>query len=183
MKNFANNKIVIGVAGAIVGLIIGWLAGLAHIGAGDDHGPATDSRDEVKGAEAEQSLTESTNAPKPLDALLTNNSNALESDSAIMVGDQAAGSMVTVGSVETDDSTWVVVREDNNGVFGNILGASRVDGGDSSNIVIELLRPTVSGKTYRIVLFKDNGDAAFDYRSDMPLVSQGVAISQPFRAR
>ncbi len=176
MKNISNNKIVWGVVGLIVGLVIGWFIGSS--------GPSTsaDSKEIINDdsqEELELSATVDRNE-KISDALFTNSSLSQESDSAILVNDQGAGSVVTVASVETDASVWVVVREDKDGVVGNILGASRVDSGASNNIVVNLLRPTIAGQTYRIVLFRDNGDSLFDYKVDVPMTSEGVLISRPF---
>lgn len=177
MKNISNNKIVIGVVGLILGLILGWLIGRDM--------PATESvrGTDVNVQDAKEGDTTSTMMPsgEMHDALSSSMTMSHESDSAILVNDQGAGSVVTVASVETDTSVWVTVREDNNGVVGNILGATRVDAGDSNNIVINLLRPTVAGKTYRIVLFKDDGDKKFDHKIDAPIVSGGVLVSQSFK--
>ncbi|MEK7390681.1 MAG: hypothetical protein AAB635_00915 [Patescibacteria group bacterium] len=168
MKNISNNSIVIGIVGLIVGLVLGWLMG--NGGWGTKEVPRDDDGSE-KAAGTENSLN----------ALLANSSPSQESDSAIFVVDQGAGNVATVASVETDVSAWVVVREDKNGVVGNILGASRVDSGASNNIVIYLLVPTTADKTYRVVLFKDDGDRKFDYRIDVPLTSGGVLISKSFK--
>ena len=173
MKNISNNTIVVGIVGVVVGLVLGWLIG--HYGAVGKASVA--SSDPEKNSVSTTMSTES----KPTNALSTNSGVSEESQSAILVRDQGAGSVVTVASVETDASVWVVVREDNNGVLGNILGASRIESGASNNIVVNLLRPTLSGKTYQIVLFKDDGNKLFDYKVDVPLTSNGVLISKPFR--
>ena len=168
MKNISNNSIAIGVAGLVVGLVLGWFIGQA--GRGTKEIPRGEDESE-KSAVTDNSLN----------ALLANSSPSQESDSAIFVIDQGAGSVATVASVETDVPVWVVVREDKNGVVGNILGASRIDSGASNNIVIHLLSPTVAGKIYRVVLFKDDGDRKFDYQVDIPLTSDGVLISKSFK--
>ena len=177
MKNISSNKIVWGVVGLIVGLVIGWFIGHGSFGV------TADSKD-VSEENTQEEINSAISAEneKISDALFANSSLSQESDSAILVNDQRAGSVVTVASVETDASVWVVVREDKDGVVGNILGASRVDSGASNNIVINLLRPTVVGQTYRIVLFKDDGDSKFDYKIDVPMTSDGTLISRPFAA-
>lgn len=167
MKTIGNNLIVTGVVGLVIGLVFGWLIGNGGWG--------------TKTVPKDGGATEGTVTRNSFNALLANSSPSQESDSAILVVDQGAGSVATVASVETDVSAWVVVREDRNGVVGNILGASRIDSGASNNIVIYLLVPTVAGETYRIVLFKDDGDRKFDYQVDVPLTSNGVLISKPFR--
>ena len=88
----------------------------------------------------------------------------------IIVNDQPAGMRVMIESVSMDQVGWVVVREDRNGEFGNILGAQRFDIG-SSNGEVELLRNTVEGGTYYAVIYGDDGDMKFDYEKDTPILS------------
>jgi len=96
---------------------------------------------------------------------------------------QQAGSMVTVESVTfpSVEGGWVVVHEDNNGELGNALGAQRFGEGSWSGMV-SLLRDTASDKTYRAVLYKDNGDGQFSLETDRPLIdSEGKIIMVPFQ--
>lgn len=177
MKNITNNAIVIGIIGLIVGLVLGWM-----IGRGNASAPVAMSGDKM---ESENMMMSDKNGSDEMvkntaNVLFSNSMMSEESDSAIMVADQGAGSVATVGSVETDASAWVAVREDMNGMPGNVLGAARVDAGESRNIVIRLLRPTEAGKTYQINLFKDNGDRVFDYKVDALMTSGGELISQSF---
>lgn len=174
MKNIGNNKVAIGVIGLILGLVLGWLIGrdAVVVNAPDRNAEET--------ANQETSMMVDVNGSQIQDALFKESMMSHESDSAILVNDQGAGSVATVASVETDVPAWVTVREDMNGVVGNILGASRVDAGSSNNIVINLLRPTEAGKTYRVVLFMDDGDRMFDHTKDAPIISDGVLVSQPF---
>lgn len=169
MKNTRNNAVVAGVVGLILGLVLGWIVG--NFGAG---------KSSVKNQNTGEPPMNASGI-KLSDALFANPLASRESQSAILVLDQGMGSVATVASVETDVAAWVVVREDNNGFVGNILGASRIDAGDSNNIVVELLRPTETGKTYHVVLFQDNGDKVFDHKVDLPLTSNGVLISKSFK--
>lgn len=172
MKNIGNNKIAIGVIGLILGLVLGWFIGR------DVSAPDMPARDEQN----EESVIGNVefNGGQVRDALFADSMVSYEGSSAILVNNQGAGSLVTVASVETDVATWVTVREDMNGVVGNILGAARVDAGASNNIVIELLRPTEVGKTYRVVLFRDDGDRQFNHETDSPITYNGVLVSQSF---
>lgn len=177
MKNITSNTIWAAVIGLVVGLILGWLIG---------HNTFSSNNSKNASVQSEQTTTSFTET-MPLEegrssnALVVNSSLSEESNSAVMVRDQAAGASVSVASVETDASTWVVVREDKNGVLGNILGAARIDAGNSSQVVVSLLRPTIVGQTYQVVLFKDDGDKKFDHKIDVPLTSDGVLIAQPFK--
>lgn len=99
---------------------------------------------------------------------------------AITVGDQKAGESVLVSLVSTDAPAWLALRENNNGLVGNILGARRVDVGTTGNVDIPLLRSTQAGKSYFVVLFKDNGDKVFDFKTDPPMTADGTLISKMF---
>jgi hypothetical protein len=177
MKNITNNAIVIGIIGLVVGLVLGWM-----IGRGNTVVPGTAMNKDA--ASDEVTVTTRTDS----EMMVKNTANVLfsdvtmsqESDSAIMVADQMAGNMVTVGSVETDTSAWVAVREDVKGMPGRVLGAARVDAGESRNIVIKLLRETMPNMKYQINLYKDNGDRKFDTKTDMLMTSDGKLISQSF---
>jgi hypothetical protein len=176
MKNINSNTIWAAVIGLVVGLILGWLIG--HNMFGSKVVPVK-SEDTTKNSAEVMPVEEG----KPsTNALVINSSLSEESNSAVMVKDQVAGASVSVASVETDASTWVVVREDKNGVLGNILGATRIDAGNSAHVVVSLLRSTVVGQTYQVVLFKDDGDKKFDHKIDVPLTSDGVLIAQSFKA-
>ncbi len=176
MNNTNRNLIITGAVALVAGLIIGWFIG---------HGSApktamTGGNNMV--ADSNSAMNENKNTD---DSSMAGEDSSMSSDTdaAVMVSDQTAGDAVTVASVETSKPTWVAVREDNNGVMGNILGASRVDAGASNNIVVNLLRPTMAGKDYFVVLFTDNGDRTFDYKTDMPVDSNGSPFSQTFKAQ
>ncbi len=167
------NTIITGVIALIVGLIIGWLIG---------HGAVTNKtamNDNNLSANADSSMTDDETAGD--DSMIDDDAMMTDSDAAVMVSDQEAGSTVTVASVENDHVTWVAVRESNNGALGNILGAARIEAGTSNNIVVSLLRPTMAGKDYFVVLFNDNGDRVFDHKVDMAVTSGGTPVSQTFK--
>jgi len=178
MKNITNNAIVIGVIGLIVGLVLGWM-----IGRGNSSAPVAmnDKENESENIVISDVTNSDGIIKNTANVLFSNSTMSEESDSVIMVVDQGAGSITTVGSVETDTSVWVAVREEMNGMPGSVLGAARVDAGENRNIVVRLLRPTEAGKMYQINLFKDNGDRKFDYKVDALMTSGGELISQSFK--
>lgn len=90
----------------------------------------------------------------------------------LIVKDQPASGSVEIENLDVKEILWVAVREEKDGVLGNILGAQKVLVGNGQKVVVELLRPTVSGGAYRVVLYKDIGDPAFNYREDV--VVEGV---------
>lgn len=81
--------------------------------------------------------------------------------SVVSVADQAAGDSVFVSSVNAAVPVWVAVRELNGRDLGNVLGAVKV-GAPRTNVSIPLLRGTVSGRTYAIELYRDDGEGDFD---------------------
>jgi hypothetical protein len=99
--------------------------------------------------------------------------------------DQAPGRIVEVEMVTLEKTGWVVVREDNQGQIGNILGARLFSKGESSGEV-ELLRGTVEGGTYYVALYNEDSDLEqnreFDLDKDLPLVdSEGNPIQIQFK--
>ena len=92
-------------------------------------------------------------------------------ENAIVVRDQKAGVMVNVELVTLENTGWVVIHEDNNGVLGNALGAQLFLAGVNSGTV-ELLRGMEVGNTYYATIRQDDGDNAFDLTKDL-LLSDG----------
>jgi hypothetical protein len=100
----------------------------------------------------------------------------------IAVMDQAAGQTVEVDGVTSAGVTWVAVREYANNQLGNILGARRIPGGDGQTVMVELLRPTIAGRDYAVVLYRDNGDLAFNHRTDSLVVEDELPVMEVFAA-
>lgn len=97
-------------------------------------------------------------------------------DVSVDVIDQAAGDQVTVSDIKLDKVSWIAVRNYDNNTLGSVLGAYRLPAGVYASQVVDLLRPTVTGKIYAVTIFYDDGDLAFSSKSDA-LVMQG---DQPF---
>jgi hypothetical protein len=110
-------------------------------------------------------------------------SAAIPSKALINVIDQKAGTMVSIGSVDMPVNGWVVVHEDRNGAPGNILGAQRFDAGSYAGGQVELLRTTLIGGQYYVMLHVDDGDKLFDHKLDMPLASTAGIVSATFFAK
>lgn len=83
------------------------------------------------------------------------------------VANQAAGMSVLVASVSVPPpGVWVAVAEVNpDGSLGNVLGAARV-AAPRSGVLVSLLRPTIAGRSYAIVLYRDDGNGIFDLTQD-----------------
>lgn len=91
-----------------------------------------------------------------------------DSEGAISVADQAAGSAVVIDTLNLPtESGWVVVRDYVDGVAGKILGAARYST-DEGLIpkTVELMRGTTAGNTYQVVFFTNTGDKKFDLTED-----------------
>lgn len=110
-------------------------------------------------------------------------SATIPSKALINVVDQKPGTMVSIGSVDMPVNGWVVVHEDRGGVPGNILGAQRFDAGSYAGGQIELLRTTLIGGQYYVMLHADDGDKLFDHKMDMPLAATAGKVSATFFAK
>lgn len=93
--------------------------------------------------------------------LATSTENLLRASGAISVADQPAGESVAIESVTVPPpGVWVAVREVIAGDLGNVLGAARVSG-PRSGFSVPLLRPTESGRSYAVQLYRDDSGGAF----------------------
>jgi hypothetical protein len=95
---------------------------------------------------------------------------------SITVEAQRAGSSVEISSMELTRASWVAVRDDM-----SILGASWFASSVTSGTV-KLQRATESGKTYRVVIYVDDGDKKFDFKADKLLTVDGQPIGVSFLA-
>lgn len=84
----------------------------------------------------------------------------------LVVREQPAGPRVGIANLDVIEAVWIAVREETDGKIGNILGAQKVFAGNNQAVVVDLLRPTRAGGTYRVVAYRDVGDPAFNYRED-----------------
>jgi hypothetical protein len=150
----------------VVGLVVGVLLGWGVIG-GRSGGETTST------ATTTENTAQSANTPPGASAIGSNGSltagSLMETNDVVVNSPQGAGSSIAVSKVNVTKPTWVAVYDNNAGVPGNALGAtlflSTAVGGQTSG-TIELLRPTVSGKTYLVGQQLDNGDYTFSRTSD-----------------
>ena len=116
----------------------------------------------------------------PNEGEVNNNGTPIVVNTTLTVLDQAAGFDVKVGSINISQPLWVVVYEDIEGIRGNILGARRVHP-EETETTVKLLRETEPGKTYHVVLHRDDGDDTFDFKTtDTPFIEGGVEITETF---
>jgi hypothetical protein len=104
----------------------------------------------------------------------------------LSVLDQAAGATTTVAWVNVPPpGVWVAIEDVNeDGSLGNVLGAQFV-GGPRSDVAVSLLRATVPGESYAAVLYRDDGDGAFEPGADSVYVDfdTGEPAEAVFRTR
>jgi hypothetical protein len=149
------------IVGLVAGFLIGWYwyKGICQRAAGTETtgGLFDDLSNGENATSTDNNGTITSSTTKP--------SVSVTGTGTLKVNDQKAGSVVTVSHVDAPGTTWVTVRDLVNGKVGNILGAQRISG-TSNNISVSLLRPTKAGSSYRIYLYKDNGDMTFNSKTD-----------------
>lgn len=104
-----------------------------------------------------------------------------QGNEAFSVADQSAGMMVSLGTTVQYPSKegWIVVHEDVNGELGSALGAARYNTEVGlTPTSVELLRGTMSGKTYHVVYYTEDGDRMFDLKMDMPMMKDDGGVLQ-----
>ena len=89
------------------------------------------------------------------------------SGESLEIADQPEGLDVGLKSVTLSKPSWVAIKDEN----GWILGAARFDE-SAENVSVPLLRATLKGLRYGALIYVDNGDRAFDFHTDMPVVNQ-----------
>jgi hypothetical protein len=100
----------------------------------------------------------------------------------VVMSDQYPGNIVHLSSVQFENGGWVVVRKDNSGQPGTILGQTYFEKGIAPGRVT-LSQSMVEGGTYYAVLHADDGDKKFDATKDLPLKDgNGNIIMKIFRA-
>lgn len=114
-------------------------------------------------------VTEGNNIP-------TGTITASNDGESVAVADQKAGSSVAITSMELTRASWIAIRDDK-----SILGASWFASSATSGSV-KLQRETVSGKTYRAVVYVDDGDKKFDFKKDRLITVDEAPLGVSFEA-
>lgn len=106
------------------------------------------------------------------------------SEADIVVSNQPSGNSVMISELlMPQGGGWVVVHEHEGGALKNALGAKYFEEGSWSGTV-SLLRNTVVGQTYFVVIYEDDGDRRFSMVNDRPFVdlTTGQVIRKQFTA-
>ncbi|MEY3784024.1 MAG: hypothetical protein RLZZ230_346 [Candidatus Parcubacteria bacterium] len=158
----------------VVGLLIGGMLVWAFSGPTAD-APTTQKTDD-KAAEGTKNTEEgnkdfdtTTEAGKGQEASAVNALPKLQvGDGKVNVEDQKASKTIELSSATYPVSEgWIGVREYNDEKLGYILGVARFS--EEQGLVpseISLLRSTTAGRTYAIVIFKEDGDRKFNLAGD-----------------
>jgi hypothetical protein len=102
--------------------------------------------------------------------------------STVSVSDQMPGDTVHIDQVVLGMDGWAVIHEVEEGRVLNALGATRLDSGNHSDVLVDLLRETNPGGTYVVILYSDNGNKEFEIRADLPVIdTEGNPVMQSFR--
>jgi len=109
------------------------------------------------------------------------NNNIVEVNRISLVN-QFPGNIVHVAVIQLAKGGFVVIRKDNNGVAGDIIGTQYFDAGTRPGSV-KLTENTVDGKTYYAYLYSDNGNKIFNPGVDAPILNaSNNPIFQMFKA-
>jgi len=168
-KQESQKTLVAFVAGLLIGGLLVWVFG----GSTQDKSESvvktdTDVSEEV--ADKNQNNSETATVSEPEDETSAP-SKMQTGDGGVDVSDQPAGLLVTLDSATFPSAEgWVGVRSFPNGQIGSILGASRYS--ENQGLVpseIELLVPTITGRTYAITFFTEDGDRIFNPAYDVQM--------------
>lgn len=103
--------------------------------------------------------------------------------SPVLVIDQEAGNEVHVAVVSVEDpGVWVAVHRVTEFGVGNVWGAVRTRE-PRTNVVVPMIISTLPDSEYAIILYRDNGDGAFDRATDSVYIdfTTGERVEERFR--
>jgi hypothetical protein len=154
----------------VVGLLIGGMLVWAFSGPSDQNSSNTkaDSEKSEQAGDSDSTSDESAEGDK-MDSPDVPKLSVGEGN--ISVPDQAPSKSITMDNATYPvGEGWIGVRNYDNGELGRILGVVRFS--ESQGLVpeaITLLTPTVSGKEYAVVVFKEDGDFDFNLAGDVQI--------------
>lgn len=166
-------QVIIGVLVLII-IIGGWL-----MFAGKASAPATESDQMASSSDMTGAVSSGTDTTGQTSSSGATYTTMPAGSDAVSVVDQSAGSNVAVKSVSLEAAGWVAVRD----ASGKTLGAAWFPAGTQMNVSVSLLRATVAGQRYQVLLYADNGDKQFDLHTDTLLTqSDGSVAGTTFTA-
>ncbi len=171
----------------IVGLLIGGMLVWAFSGSpeempvadGTQHAAVGDATDMSDDDHADVDMGESDDSGAVLEVVTKESNRPVEvaapqlqvGEGKVVVKDQKAGLSVALDSATYPVSEgWIGVREYTNEQLGYILGVARFS--EAQGLVpteVTLLRETIPGKHYAIVIFTEDGDRSFSLANDVQI--------------
>lgn len=97
---------------------------------------------------------------------------AAPSGDQVLILEQLPGSEVFVNGVSLDSSGFVIIKKDESGSAGKIVGVSEfLTKGDYSGIDVGLIESMSDGLKYYLSLYEDDGNGIFDPKEDKEVKS------------
>lgn len=160
-------------SGKYIGMVVvGVLAGVVVAWAWSAWRPSPDTAQNTNGTATSTVTSDTKKGSLGVD---TTSVPGLGSDASLSIqSPQAPGTSVSVAKAVVAAPTWVVVYENKEGKPGNALGAALFFP-ERATGTVELLRATVSGRSYLAVKQADNGDRKFSLKDDQ-YVAEGGAV-------
>lgn len=98
----------------------------------------------------------------------------------VVISDQFPGNIVYLSSVQLSKPGFVVIRKDNKGTPGDVIGSQYFDKGINPG-KITLTSATVEGGIYYAQLYVDDGDKKYSSKDESVKDSSGKDIMKLFR--
>ncbi|MEX0931245.1 MAG: hypothetical protein WDZ88_00680 [Candidatus Paceibacterota bacterium] len=139
----------------------------------------------IIGVRSEEETPSSNNTQEVVENENTNTNTSPASETTLRVNDlNPGGREVSIEQVQMSVSGFVIIREDNSGTPGAVIGVSdNIGPGLMTEVIIELERETVNNDILYAQLYRDNGDSEFNEQDDAPVKnSDGSVISETFFA-
>jgi hypothetical protein len=124
-----------------------------------------------------------TPAPVPMTSTATTAASTVASNNGIVIADQFPGNIVYVSSVQLAAPGFVVIKADNNGTPGTVIGSKAFPAGINPG-QINLITSMIDGGTYYAALYADTaGTGVWNASVDQPITdANGNAIMKIFHA-
>ena len=166
----------------VIGLIVGFLVGYISHRASEQNDDALSGQKQFVDDSSvlpQRNDTVSNDVTSVTPSNITNNT----SDYKVEAENQKAGSVAVVKTFNTSKRSWIAIADDRDGDIGYVLGAYRLSAGQYQNVEIDLVKPMQAGAKYHVIVYEDNGDNSFNYKTDtLVLDSNGKVLQSEFTA-
>ncbi len=126
-----------------------------------------------------------TKSPPPRDTDTADVGDLAEETAAIVVEDQAIqDNGVTVARVDVDEAGWLVIHADVNGKPGPVAGHSRVEAGESKNVMVTVDQSLLTSTLY-VMMHRDLGvQNRYEFPGmDVPMKKDDAVITSSFKLK